>query len=252
MQPIKPIRLSIAAPAYNEGSGIQSVIEAWIAFLKTQETITTFEIVVCNDGSQDHTGNILDALACQYSEVHPLHFTHNQGAAAALAEAIQHTQFEWVLLLDSDNQFPIENLSRLLSVLHDPSARAVMGIRHKKNHIFARWGSQWSGCICNKIYHSRLKDFNSAFKLVYGPALRSFKLEAKGLNYSTEITAQLLEHGITLFEVDIDHRSRDTDKSSMKWLRDSMHRFLFVLYLAWKHRLIKWGVLRMEKWHEPY
>jgi hypothetical protein len=50
--------------------------------------IAEFEIVVCDDGSRDATGEILDRLARAHREVRPLHFAANQGAAAALTAAI--------------------------------------------------------------------------------------------------------------------------------------------------------------------
>jgi dolichol-phosphate mannosyltransferase len=57
-----PIRLSVAAPAYNEAEGIAAVVMDWHGFLATQ-SLADFEIVICNDGSADETGAILDQLA---------------------------------------------------------------------------------------------------------------------------------------------------------------------------------------------
>jgi hypothetical protein len=79
---------------------------------------------------------------------------------------------------------------------------------------------------------------------VDGRLLRSLHLEAKGLNYSTEITARLLEANVTIIEVDIDHRPRILGKSSMKIVRDTTHRFMFICYLALRQWLLKSGVLR--------
>jgi hypothetical protein len=92
-----------------------------------------------------------------------------------------------------------------------------------------------------------LQDFNSAFKLIYGPILRSLNLEAKGMNYSTEITSKVLECNINFVEVGIDHQARFTGKSSMRLLRDSLHRFLFVCYIALRQLLIKLSILRRPK-----
>lgn len=238
------LSLSVAAPAFNESDGIHDVVLEWFNYLKQQHDITQFEIVICNDGSTDNTGEILDKLSKQYPEIKPIHLRENQGAASALAHAISQTQFDWVLLTDSDNQFPIKNLSAMISALRTTHAKAALGIRQKKNNVFARFGSASSGLICNIVHGTKIKDFNSAFKLVYGSLLRSFKLEAKGLNYSTEITSRLLESGTTIVEVNIDHQPRKTGKSSMKFVRDSMHRLLFVFYISLRQLLIKIGTLR--------
>lgn len=251
MNPLQPFRLSVVAPAYNEAAGIEQLLSTWQAFLNQQPYLSAFEIIICNDGSSDNTGDILETLKTRYETIKPLHLKHNQGAAAALATAITHSSFEWILLIDSDDQYPIDQLSTLITTAEcHPDIAAIIGIRQKKSHWFLRFGTTASGFICNIIHRSRLKDFNSAFKLVKGPLLRSFTLEAKGMNYSTEITSRLLEVNAPLLEVAIIHQARQQGKSHLRWIRDSLHRFLFVGYLAMRQILIKWQILRRSQYDE--
>lgn len=247
-----PIRLSVAAPAYNEAAGLEAVIAEWHSFLAAQTSVAEFEIVICNDGSKDATGDILDRLTLSYPQLRPLHFAKNQGAAAALNTAIAATKGDWILLMDSDGQFDIQNLPDMLAALGrsgGPSSDclAAIGIRKKKDAAFAQFGSWASGLVCNLVHGSRLKDFNSAFKLVWGPALRGLGLEAKGMNYSTEVTSRLLERGIVPVEVEIAHRPRTTGTSSMKLVRGAAHRFLFVLYIALRQLLLRLNILVRPK-----
>jgi glycosyltransferase involved in cell wall biosynthesis len=238
-----PLRLSVAAPAYNEAEGIEAVIAEWHGFLAAAPEVAEFEIVICNDGSKDRTGDILDRLTLSYPQLVPVHFQKNQGAAAALTAAIAATKGDWVLLMDSDGQFPVQALPDIVAALRRSESRAAIGIRQKKDVPFARFGSWASGCICNLVHGTRLADFNSAFKLVWGPTLRKLGLEAKGMNYSTEVTSRLLECGIVPVEVAIEHRPRVTGVSSMKLVRGAMHRFLFVTYIALRQLLLKLGIL---------
>jgi dolichol-phosphate mannosyltransferase len=237
-----PIRLSVAAPAYNEAEGIEAVVTGWHAFLSACDDVSEFEIVICNDGATDRTGDILDRLTLPFTQLRPLHFAQNQGAAAALNHAIAATHGDWVLLLDSDGQFPIENLPDMLAAVHT-GAKAAIGIRQKKDVPFARFGSWASGLVCNMVHGTSLKDFNSAFKLVWGPTLRGLGLEAKGMNYSTEVTSRLLERRIVPVEVAITHRPRTTGVSSMKLVRGAIHRLLFVKYIALRQLLLKLGII---------
>ena len=239
----QPIHLSVAAPAYNEEAGIEAVIINWHGFLSAQKDLAGFEIVICNDGSSDGTGDILDRLTLSYPELHPLHFASNQGAAAALNAAIAATKGDWVLLLDSDGQFAIENLPQMVEALRRSGGLAAIGIRQKKDAAFAQFGSWASGWVCNLVHGSRMQDFNSAFKLVWGPSLRGLGLEARGMNYSTEVTSKLLERGIVPVEVRIEHRPRAAGTSHMNLLRGALHRFLFVCYIALRQLLLKLGIL---------
>lgn len=237
-----PIRLSLAAPAYNEAEGIEMVVAEWHSFLAAQNDVAEFEIVICNDGSKDRTGDILDRLTLPFPQLRPVHFARNQGAAAALKAAIAATRYDWVLLLDSDGQFPIANLPAMLAALRN-GGRAAIGIRQKKDAAFAQFGSWASGVVCNLVHGTQLKDFNSAFKLVWGPTLRGLGLEAKGMNYSTEVTSRLLECGIVPVEVTIEHRPRTTGVSSMKLIRGAIDRLLFVIYIALRQLLLALGIL---------
>lgn len=239
----QPIRLSVAAPAYNEEAGIETVIANWHSFLSAYPGLAGFEIMVCDDGSTDGTGEILDRQTLAYPQLHVLHFGKNQGAAAALNAAIAATTGDWVLLIDSDGQFAIENLPAMLEAVRASGAKAAIGIRRKKDAAFAQFGSWSSGLVCNWVHGSRMRDFNSAFKLVWGPILRGLGLEAKGMNYSAEVTSRLLERGIVPVEVEIEHRPRASGTSHMRLMRGALHRFLFVCYIALRQLLLRLGIL---------
>jgi dolichol-phosphate mannosyltransferase len=241
----RPLRLSVAAPAFNEAGAIRTVIEGWLDYLRHLDELAEFEIVVCNDGSHDTTGAILDVLAREHHQLHPLHFAVNKGAAVALTKAISATRFDWVLLIDSDGQFPISNLAALLAAVRAQRVPAAIGIRQqKKDRVFARFGSASSSLICNLVHRSAIRDFNSAFKLVWGPLLRALNLEAKGMNYSTELTSRLLESGVGIAQLVIEHKPRTSDATNMKLVRGVVDRLLFVAYIALRQVLLRTGVLR--------
>lgn len=240
----KLTEISLAAPAYNEGENVGPIVSGWLSYLQTRFPKGAYEIVVCNDGSKDNTGSLLDELAARDPHVKPVHHLKNRGAAAALTTAIGATTKKWVLLIDSDGQFPVENLE-LLERAWDDDAQAYIGVRlTKQDSTFARLGSWGSGALCNAVHGTHYRDFNSAFKLVDGPLIRSIPLEAKGLNYSTEISSRLAERGVVMKEVEIDHRPRVRGQSSMRALRGGMHRSLFVSYLAVRQALLKLEVIQ--------
>ncbi len=101
----------------------------------------------------------------------------------------------WVLLLDSDGQYGIENIVKLISEVETHAeTKAVIGVRvHKHDSAFTQFGSAASGWLCNLFHDTHYRDFNCALKLVEGETLRSLSLEAKGLNYSGEVSSKLIE-----------------------------------------------------------
>jgi dolichol-phosphate mannosyltransferase len=237
--------ISIAAPAYNEGESLRPLVENWVSFLKTRFRSGDYEIVVCDDGSTDNTWEILCELAQAHPSVKPCRHAVNQGAAVAVATAIKHTTKTWVLLLDSDGQYPIDNLDLFMREMERAAAPAYIGYRPEKaDSAFARFGSWISGKCCNLCHGTNYRDFNCALKLVDGVLLRDLDLEAKGLNYSTEISSKILERGVAMKEVAIVHQARKKGRSSRTLLRGSLHRFLFVTYIGWRQFLLKIELLQ--------
>jgi glycosyltransferase involved in cell wall biosynthesis len=243
--------ISIAAPAYNEGESISGLVRDWAAYLQTKFGPGDYEIVVCDDGSRDDTWAQLDRLARENPAVRPCRHAVNQGAAAALTTAIANTRQAWVLLLDADGQYPVDNLDLFLRENERAPASAFIGCRpHKEDAAFARFGSWASGWCCNLFHGTRYRDFNCALKLVRGDLLRGLNLEARGLNYSTEISSKILERGVPMREVEVVHRPREKGRSSRTLLRGSAHRFLFVVYIGFRQLLFKCGLL-MKRPYSP-
>jgi dolichol-phosphate mannosyltransferase len=236
-------KVSIAAPAYNEAEGLPGILRAWTEYLRGCDAIEGFEIVVCNDGSKDNTGAILNELAAEIPELKPVHHPVNRGAAAALTSAIRGTTGDWVLLLDSDGQYPVENLV-ILNAMRLESTQAIFGFRRsKQDSLFAKLGSAGSGWLCNWFHHSEVRDFNCACKLVDGRLLRSLHLEAKGLNYSGEVASKLLECGAQIAQAEVRHVMRVYGRSSSQTCRAAWHRVLFVAYIGIRQALFHFKVL---------
>lgn len=235
----------MAAPAYNEADNIAAAVAEWRRYLEDHPAVGAWEIVVCNDGSTDRTGAILAALAADCPRLVVVDLVRNHGAGMAIAEAIRGTRLDWVLLTDSDRQFPIENLDRFIEAMLTTEEVAFTGVRTRKADGFAyRWGSRASGALCNLLHRTRYRDFNSIFKVVRGPLLRSVHLESEGMNCSTEITARLVERGLRWVEIPVEHRARAQGRRGWRYWRGARDRALFVGYLGARQLLLRNGVLR--------
>lgn len=229
-----PVRtLSIAAPAFDEEEGLHALVTGWLGYLRGRRDLDAFEIVICDDGSRDRTGALLDALAREHPEVRPVHHAQNRGAGAAVATAVQATRSDWVLVTDADGQFVLPAVEALEAAVARTGARAVIGARaHKEDDAVARFGARATTAALNALFGTRYRDLSSAFQLVEGPLLRSLPLEARGLSYSVDIAAQLLARGVAPIEVVVPHRPRQGGRSSRSLVRSSLHRALFVGWIG--------------------
>ena len=76
--------ISVFYPAYNDAGTITSMVIT--ALLTLRELTDDYEVIVINDGSQDHTPEVLDELARVYpDEVRIIHHPQNRGYGGALS-----------------------------------------------------------------------------------------------------------------------------------------------------------------------
>ncbi|MFF0866082.1 glycosyltransferase family 2 protein [Nonomuraea sp. NPDC003560] len=239
------VDVSVAAPAYNEADNIAAAVTEWREYLERHPGVATWEIVVCDDGSSDATGRILRELREDCPQLVVVTFARNRGAGAAIAAAVARTRLDWVVLLDSDGQFPIANLDAFLERIRDGGGPAFSGARVRKaDSLPYRWGSAASGAVSNLLHRTRYRDFNSIFKVVRGPLFRALPLESAGMNCSTEITARVAELGHVWEELPIEHRERGGGSRGWRFWRGARDRALFVGYLGLRRWLLRRGVLR--------
>jgi dolichol-phosphate mannosyltransferase len=241
----RTVDISVAAPAYNEAANLVDTVTEWQRYLAEHPAVGRWEIVVCDDGSTDATGEVLADLQAGIPELVVVRFPQNRGAGAAIAAAIAATRLDWVVLLDSDGQFPIANLDHFLDPMRAGTADAYSGARVRKADGLAyRWGSAASGAVSNVLLGTRYRDFNSIFKVVRGPLFRALPLEAGGMNCSTEITARLVELGHRWVEIPIEHRERGGGQRGWKFWGGARKRALYVGYLGYRRWLLRRGILR--------
>ena len=89
--------LSILVPCHNESANIGETIASLLA-----QRYPRFEIIAVNDGSDDDTGEKLDALAEQHPQVRAIHLDRNLGKANALRMGALAARSEYLVCIDGD------------------------------------------------------------------------------------------------------------------------------------------------------
>ncbi|MEO7510798.1 MAG: glycosyltransferase family 2 protein [Gemmatimonadaceae bacterium] len=110
------IRLSVVMPAYNEEEGIAVAVEA--VQQQVLDRVNAAELVVVNDGSRDSTGALLDQMAARDSRIRVVHKA-NGGHGPALISGMAAARGEYIFLIDSDNQIPMEDFAALWQQVAD-------------------------------------------------------------------------------------------------------------------------------------
>lgn len=102
------MKISVVVPAYNAARTVAQTLDALLA-----QTSPADDIVVVDDGSNDHTREVLEAYR---DRVH-LVFQANDGVSAARNRGVAETHGEWVAFCDADDVWHPEKLKVMRAVL---------------------------------------------------------------------------------------------------------------------------------------
>ena len=140
---MNPKSLTVFFPACNDGGTIGSQV---ITALQLLPRITDdYEVLVVNDGSRDHTADVLAELSRQYPQVRVIHHATNRGYGAALRSGFAAARKEWVFYTDGDAQYDPHDLVRLLAVWNE-NVDVVTGYKIARNDPFYR-------VLLGRLYH---------------------------------------------------------------------------------------------------
>lgn len=113
--------LGIIIPAYN----VEKYIKQCMDSVLNQKTDYTYHVTVINDGSKDHTGQILE----EYQENSKVTVVHqeNRGFSGARNAGIHRANGKYLMFVDSDDFIPDGTIQALLSSAMQNDADIVEG-----------------------------------------------------------------------------------------------------------------------------
>jgi len=165
MAKVNPL-LSVVVPVYNEGA----VLHAFhLSLLHVLEPLTegSFEVIYCNDGSQDDTAAHIQAWHAKDARIKALSLSRNFGKEIALSAGIARAQGQAVLTIDGDGQHPVELIPHFLESWRAGN-KVVIGLRteNSKEGWFKRLGSRYFHLLFNKLTGQQLVAGSSDFRLI--------------------------------------------------------------------------------------
>lgn len=105
---------SVIVPVYNVERYLAECVES----ILTQDSESAYEIILVDDGSTDHSGEICDQYAEKVPHVRAIH-QENHGQSNARNNGLRQAQGMYILFCDSDDLWAPEMLSSLDAVIRE-------------------------------------------------------------------------------------------------------------------------------------
>ncbi|MEO0276039.1 MAG: glycosyltransferase family 2 protein [candidate division WOR-3 bacterium] len=115
---MKPFKVSVLIPAYNEEENIPYLIEEIEDFLKKHK-IEDWEFILIDDGSTDKTYEKFLNLSKGKEYLRAYRYSKNQGKTKALAVGAKYARGKILVIFDADLQFTLEDAKRLVEKIEE-------------------------------------------------------------------------------------------------------------------------------------
>lgn len=212
------VPLTVVMPVYNE----QDAIVAAVGDVQEHVLgpVAGAELIVVNDGSRDRTGALLDGIARQDPRVRVIHQA-NSGHGGAVMAGLAAATGEFVFLLDSDRQIPLDHFMDAWKAVQG-GRDAVFGVRRRRHDPALRlFLTKMIRQAVHLMFGVVLDDANVPYKLLR----RSIWVEAQPYvppgtlapSLFLAIVARLRGHDI--LELDVQHKERNTGEVSIRRLK---------------------------------
>jgi glycosyltransferase involved in cell wall biosynthesis len=228
--------LSIFFPAYNDAGTIASLV--LIAHMTARELTDDYEVIVIDDGSPDHTGELLDEMARHFAWLRVVHHTKNRGYGGALRTGFASAAKDLIFYTDGDAQYDPREMVRLYEALapdvdfvngykigrSDPAHRIAIG---RLYHTFVR-----------TVFGLRLRDVDCDFRLMRRGVFDKVALTRSSGVICVELMKKVQDHGFRIAQVPVHHFHRSYGRSQF-FNVPRVARTLFDLARLWVELVLR-------------
>ncbi|MBR5857224.1 MAG: glycosyltransferase family 2 protein [Bacteroidales bacterium] len=200
--------ISVIISLYNEEESLQELVDGISSVMSRM--VTTYEIIMVNDGSTDSSWRRIKELSGSNSNIKGICFRRNYGKSAALYCGFEAAQGDVVITMDADLQDDPNEIPELYRMIKEDGYDLVSGWKKK------RFDNKFSKNIPSKIYNAtarkvtgiKLHDMNCGLKAyrnevvknieVYGEMHRYIPYLAKNAGFGN-IGEKVVQHHVRKF-----------------------------------------------------
>ncbi len=198
-------KYSVVVPLHNEQENVPDLYDRLKAVMEVNGE--TFEIVLVDDGSRDHTFNLLREIAAIDSRVTVVRLRRNFGQTSALAAGFDHARGEYIIAMDGDLQHDPADIPIFLEKIAE-GYDIVSGWRKVRidNYWLRRFPSRCANWLMAKLSGVDIHDFGTTFKAYRREILEQVPLYGELHRF---IPALASWHGASICEVPIRNVNRE-------------------------------------------
>lgn len=230
-------------PAYNEAGRLPAALPLLIERLVARSGTT--ELLVVDDGSDDDTARVAEALLADVADGTLLRLGRNEGKGAAIRAGVARASGQRILFMDADLATDLDYVDPVLQALDH--AHVALGSRGAPGAKAVDFGSSawvahhsfsWLARVATGV---PVRDFQCGFKAFRAPAAKLlFHLqEEPGFAFDVELLSRAHRLGFDIVEVPV--RWKAMGGSHVRLVRDSVSMAVQLARIAGRARTGRTG-----------
>ena len=172
--------VSIITPSYNSAQYIAQTIAS-----VQQQTLTTWEMIVVDDGSTDDSAAIVRAMSKEDERIRLIQ-KENGGSASARKLALSIAEGEYIQFLDADDQLDMDKLRRQITLMQDQKLQVsytdwcfihpdgiheqIHGLNFNQLRVHLFWGTLFGALPVHAFIYRR--DFLEGHNITFNSEIR--------------------------------------------------------------------------------
>lgn len=212
--------ISVVVPLYNEEESIPELY-SWIKRVMNDNSFS-YEVIFVNDGSTDHSWEVIEKLAKDDEHVRGIKFRRNYGKSPALYCGFELAQGDVVITMDADLQDSPDEIPELYRMITVEGNDLVSGYKQNRSQ-----GDPLSKTIPTKLFNAtarkvsgikNLHDFNCGLKAYRRDVVKNIEVYGEMHRYMPYLAKNAGFDKIV--EKPVHHQARKFGKSKfMGWNR---------------------------------
>ena len=203
------IDISVVIPVYNEQDFLEMIYRQVVNALEGK---FLFELIFVDDGSADHSGQILSDIHTRDTRVKVIHFRRNFGQTAAMSAGFDYARGDIIVPVDADGQNDPADIPALVAKINQGYDIVSGWRKDRKDKTMTRK-------IPSMIANWLIARMTGVYLHDYGCSLKAYRKEIiEKINLYGEmhrfIPALASWSGAKITEMEVNHRPRTTGKAN--------------------------------------
>ena len=217
---MRPDAVSIIVPVHNEEKSLKSFAPELADFAKKHG----FEIILVDDGSTDKSRELI-----QESELRCIIHTAKRGYGAAIKSGVKEAGRPWVLFIDGDGSYRLDDALRITEACDGDAATAGARDNLYDAALHVRLGRHFLTAVFNWIARTRIRDINSGLRLVRKDFFKRYvSVLPDGFSLSTTLTILAVKTGAGIKFIPIEMHKR-AGRSKVHLISDGLKLLVLML-----------------------